>query len=76
MNGGTSMGAMESLVGGGLVESDLEVWGQLWWSQNHHEVGVVTAITAVAGAVHALQPSLGKCGGPHKIHKNEWMQGF
>ena len=58
MNGGTSMGAMESLVGGGLVESDLEVWGPLWWSQNHHKVGVVAAITAAAGAVYALHVSL------------------
>ena len=41
MIGGTRMGDMESLVGGGLGEPDLEVWGPLWWSQNHHKVGGV-----------------------------------
>ena len=48
--GGTSLDALESLVGGGLVEPDLEVWVPLWWSQDHHKVGGVSYLSAAQGS--------------------------
>ena len=44
-----------SLVGGGLRETNLEVWGPLWWSQNHHKVGGVAVLSAAQGRYLPLQ---------------------
>ena len=63
------MGAMESLVGGGLGEPDLEVWGPLWWSQNHHKVGGVGESAGVQGKRSSLQLCLVICGTHYKNHK-------
>ena len=35
-----------SLVGGGLYKPNYEVWGPLWWSQNHHQVVVMAVMSA------------------------------
>ena len=40
-----------TLVGGGLGETKLEVWGPLWWSQNTTKVMVVTGYLVHRGMV-------------------------
>jgi hypothetical protein len=60
---------LRSMVGGGLENTKVMVWGPLWWSQNTTKVVVVSDWPAAQGKGSSLQVTWEVWWGPHKNHK-------